>query len=120
MKPKFEPFLGRLIIEALPDDTEDYLKEMYGVGKDSKLALPDSVLSDKVPLSKGKIVAKSKHSFGERFEKWYGKDIAAEGRALGIGDIVYFVHNQSYSTDPEKKYHVISDEHIVGYTKVEA
>ena len=115
----FEPFLGRLTVEALPDDTEEYLKEMYGVSKNSLLALPEDVLSDRCPLSKGKIIKISQHSFGERFEKWYGKDIAEEGRSLKLGDTVYFIPNNTYSVDPKKKYHVISDEHIIGYIKVE-
>jgi len=115
----YKPFLGRLLIEAIEDDVEAYLKEEYGISKDSKLALPESYTDKyKCPVIKGKILEKSVHSFGEAFEKRYGKDMAEEGRALKPGDIVWFVHNQAYSLDRHNKYLQLNDEQILGYTKV--
>lgn len=130
----FIPFLGRIIVEAVEDDTQEYLKKTAGIAKDSPLAnmvfaegITDHhtgqfrALSKRglVPLTKGKIVFKSATSFGEYFEKHYGKDNAEEGRKLKIGDIVSFIENQTYKLDPEGKYFLLNDEHIVGYTKVE-
>lgn len=115
----FTPFLGRLIVEGIQEDTDAYLKEMYGVSKNSILAMPDSVLADKVPLCKGKIVKLGIATFGDRFEKWYGSDIAQEARTLKEGDIVYFVPNQTYKLDVKGKYHIVSDEHVMGYVKEE-
>ena len=120
MNQSFKPFLGRIIVEIIEGDYEQYMKEQYGVDKDSKIVLPN-IKELRVPIKQGKIVKISKNSFGERFEKWYGKDIANEGKALKEGDIVSFIENQTYGIDFEGKYHIISDEHIMGYiTKEEA
>lgn len=117
MQPNFEPFMGRIIVEVVEDDVESYLKEMYGVTKDSKLALPEEVLADKVPITKGKILKISKNSFGSRFKEVFGPDMANEGSTLEEGDLIYFVRNQTMSIDPKRKYHIVNDEHIVGYIK---
>lgn len=116
--PTISPFLGRIIVKAVYDDTETYLKELYGVSKDSLIQLPDEVVQNRVPLTKGIIVKLGKGSFGDRFRKWYGEDIANEGKNLKLGDKVYFVENQTYSLDVDKTFFIISDEHIMGYEKV--
>lgn len=116
MLENFKPFLGRLVVEIIEEDVEGYMKEKAGLSRDSLITVVmDSKLH--VPTTKGRILIKSDNSFGERFEKWYGKDIAEEGRKLQPGDIVKFVENQSYALDPEEKYHIVSDEHILGYYK---
>jgi len=118
----YKPFLGRIVVEALEDDTEEYMKKRMGISADSTLStLGFTVTTEayqaqyKCPLTRGRIIQISKNSFGERFAKWYGQDIADEGKKLKIGDIVTFIPNGSFCRDPEGKQHVVSDEQIVEY-----
>lgn len=114
----FTPFLGRLIVEALPDDIEEFTKEQYGLNKDSKIILSEAHITKyHVPLTRGIVRIISTNSFGERFSKWFGQDIADEGKNIEVGDIVVFQPTGSFTSDPLGKYHVIADEHVVGYIK---
>lgn len=112
----YQPFLGRLLIEAIEEDVDGYLRELYGMAKDSKLVLSDNLITGyKVPVTKGKIIKISDNSFGESFKRRYGEDMAKEGKKLKPGDIVWFVHNQAYQLDPRSKYLQLNDEQILGY-----
>lgn len=122
-----KPFLGRLILEALPDDTQAYLKTRMGLSEDS--ILKDLIIADgdrdertgefrttikagQVPLQKGKILDMAPDAFGKMFQDKYGTD-ARQG--IKIGDVVMFVPNQTYKLDAESKYHLIADDHIVAF-----
>ena len=117
----FKPFLGRLVIKTISSEAsvQNYLRKLSGFSEDSLLVLPETIGDrNRVPVTTGEIVLIGDKSFGERFEKWYGKDCAEEGKKLSIGDIVQFVENQTYKLDLEGNYYMISDEQILGYVKV--
>jgi len=117
--PNFKPFLGRIIVEAMHEDVEEHMKKQLGI-EGSRLTLPEEYKAKySVPLTKGRILLKSENSFGPRFEKIFGTEFAEEGRNLKVGDIVYFLPNQTFNMDPEGKIHEIADEHIMGYIKAE-
>jgi|SRR6185437_10333885 len=116
--PTFKPFLGRIIVEAIGNDTEQYLRKELGM-ENSVLALPENVINQgRVPITRGVIISKGDVSFGDRFEKFYGKDAADEGRSLQKGDIIQFVANQSQQLAHKSPYYIVSDEHILGYERV--
>lgn len=115
-----KPFLGRIKVEVIKEDVEEYLKKQWGVSEESKLIVSTAAYQDqhRVPWSKGKVLEIAPDAFGQRFENYYGKDGACEGRSnIKVGTIVYFVPMQTYKLDPQGKYHMINDEHIIGYSK---
>lgn len=112
------PFLGRAILEAIVEDVEAYMKEKSGVSRDSVLALPDAYKTKySIPLKKGKIIEMSPDFCGEKFRESCGSDTAYYKPALG--DVLWFVPNETYALDIEKKYHLINDSDIVAYEKAE-
>jgi hypothetical protein len=128
-----EPFLGRMVIEVIKEDSDEYLKKKLqsetGVSNEflNKLEIVrgDIVIDDKtgrevfkkttgkVPYSKGKIVKKSPDAFGKCFQDRYGDEM----QFPDIGDIVFFIPNQTYRIDVDDKYHLISDCDIVAFKK---
>lgn len=116
---QINPFLGRLVVEVLRDDTEDHLKAKMkaetNVSEDflKSIILPDSMKSKKTPISKGRVVKKSPDAFGKAFSDRYGDDMDFPKN----GDIVFFIPNESYKLDQEDKYHLIGDCDIVAFTK---
>jgi hypothetical protein len=110
--PSIEPFLGRLLIEIIEEDVEQYMKEKAGIKGESLIVLPDSFTeTHRVPLHRGTILKKAPDAFGEAFKKKMGGDI---GTVPEVGDLVYFVPNQTYPIDIDKKYHLLNDTDIVG------
>lgn len=108
-----EPFLGRLVLEVIQEDSEAYLRKTLGM-ENSVLAIPDMLTEGKnVPYTKGVIVKMAPDSFGERFKKNYGSD----GVLPTVGDTVLFVRNQGYNVDPKGQYQIIADEQIIGFYK---
>jgi hypothetical protein len=123
-----EPFLGRILLEVVKEDSNTYKKEQYGITENS--ALKDFVIMDgttdsetgefrakelhSVPYKKGKILKMAPDAYGAaRFQKYYG----TEGYVPKIGDTVLFIPNQSYKIDPADVYHIIADDHVIGYFK---
>lgn len=106
---KAEPFLGKIIVEIVTEDIEDYLKEIHGIGKSSLIVLPDTVKIGRMPLQKGKIVKKAQDAFGEAFRQRYGNDF----KEPKDGDVVWWIPNQSYKIDIYDKFHAITDQDIV-------
>lgn len=117
----FKPFLGRLIVRSIKESVEDFLKEEWGVSKDSKIQIVTEEYKSKyrVPVTAGQIVSVSKNAFGEAFSRRYGKDIAEEGKTLKPGDLVYFIYNQAFNVDPKSEYLELNDEQILGYDYLE-
>lgn len=110
-----KPFLGRALIEALHEDVEAYMKEKAGVSKDSIIQLPDSYKSKhSVPLKKGKIIETAPDFGGESFRNKCGDDV---GYVPKVGDIVWFVPNETFAVDIDRKYHLLNDCDIVGYER---
>lgn len=134
MSNKVIPFLGRMKIEILLEDTQEYLsKKTQAETNASKEFMDkfqivygeDRMQSDgstrfeavrKTKFSnKGRIVEMSNDCFGIAFKERFGSD----REYPKLGDVVYFVPNKSYQVDPENKYHIIDDCEIVGYIKAE-
>lgn len=118
---RFKPFLGRLVIKTIGTEqsVQNYLRKQAGLKEDSVLVLPETMSEkSRVPITTGEIVIIGDKSFGERFEKWYGKDCAEEGKTLKVGDIVQFVETQVNKLDLDGNYYEINDEQILGYIRV--
>ncbi len=124
-----EPFLGRLVLEAVEQDVSDYLADKSKLDKDSHLRksgfeiVAASVDAErggykvdkdlKVPLKKGKIIKAAPDAFGESFQKKYGAEVGK----LGVGDLVWFIPMQTYKLEPSGKYHIIGDEDVIAYER---
>jgi hypothetical protein len=109
------PFLGRCIIEALEEDVEGYMKEKAGISRSSLIALPETFIAgNRVPLKKGKILQVSSDFCGDNFRQKCGDDV---GDVPVEGDIVWFVPNETYALDIEKKYHLLNDCDIVAFER---
>lgn len=98
----------------------DYKRKQYGM-ENSIIQL--AVLEEDnltVPIQKGLILRKSTDAFGEQFKRRYGSDC----ETADVGDVVYFIKNQSYKCHVENVYHMIGDQEVMGVirekqTKVE-
>ena len=115
-----EPFLGRLLLEVEKDSAEQHLKDQYaksGVSREflDKFELPETVKQKNTQIHKGKIIKKAPDAFGQAFRDRYGDDM----RSPVIGDVVYFIENESYPLDPNKVFHLIGDCDIVAYRRGE-
>lgn len=137
-----EPFLGRLILEAIETDLATYINEKRGVNEKESPYLKNSgftviqaetVLdeyeqaksgksykiskSGSIPTKKGIVIKMSPDAFGSTFQSRYGEDV---GNTPKIGDTVMFIPGQSHRLDLEEKYHMISDEDVLAvYPKKE-
>ncbi len=114
----FEPFLGRIVIEMIREDTVEYMKKQYGMQADSPLALPEDLVKSggRVPYKKGRVVKMAKDTFGQRFKDRYGLD----GNFPQVGDVLVFIPFESFKLTNDDKYHLIADEDIVGFYKGES
>lgn len=112
-----EPFLGRLIVEVLRDSAEEHIKKQEEAKGVSREFLDQFEIvgtkGKKTQITKGKIVKMAPDAFGAMYKERYGED----GVKLNIGDVVYWIPNDSYRVDPNDEYHVISDCNIVMYEK---
>lgn len=117
-----EPFLGRMVLEIEVIDPETYKKQQYGLDKDSPLVLANGEFNEEagyvrvkqfnsVPYKKGKIIKMAPDCYGERFCRYYGNDV---GNYPKMGDVVWFIYQQSYILDPAGKYHMVCSDHIIG------
>lgn len=129
-----KPFCGHMVVEAVREDTAEYMKKKIGLKEDMHLAksgftiATGSVQVDeetgaqkwvhdsnvKVPLKKATILEMSPDCYGEVYKRKYGEDV---GRTPIVGDIVMFIPMQTYKLDPEGKYHLIADEDVFAYYK---
>jgi len=132
---KVKPFLGRLVIEIIKEDTREYLNK-----KDVADGLISQEFASKIeivrgenrvnpvtgqkyfehlkaykPTNRGKIVEMAPDCFGKHFQDRFEND----REYPELGDIVMFLPNKSYQVDAENKYHIIDDCEIIGYTKAE-
>lgn len=131
---KVKPFLGRMKVEVLFEDTKEYLDKkiaaetgvstefltkfqiQYGeqrLQKDGSEKF-EAVKARKV-INKGIIVEMSPDCFGKAFQDRFGSD----REYPELGDVVMFTPNKSYQTDPDNKYHIVDDCEVVGYIKAE-
>lgn len=110
-----KPFLGRALIEVINENTEQYLKKKMGM-ENSIIALPEMTTSKEVPIKKGVVLETAPDWYGEAFELKNGSDVGYKPQK---GDIVWFVPNETFACDPERKYHLLNDCDVVGYEKVE-
>jgi hypothetical protein len=111
-----KPFLGRIVIEIVRDAAEDHLKKQYestGVSKEflNQFQLAPNQKNRKTPISKGRILKMAPDAFGEAFKDRYGSDYEVPS----VGDVVYFIPNESYRLDPNDEYHLVGDCDIVAY-----
>lgn len=129
-----EPFIGRMVIETIKEDADEYLKEKMGSElnvsseflKKLELQTMDVQVDEhgrktyipvkkRVPISKGRIVKMAPDCFGECFVNKYG-DV---GYTPKLGDIVLFIANESYRIDSADQYHLVCDCDIQGFIKAE-
>lgn len=96
-----QEFTGRVERNEI---TGEYVRETV-----SKLG--KSIAENKVPLYRGKILDMAPDFCGARFQ-----DLNPDaGYTPTIGDIIWFVPNETMAIDPNKKYHLINDCDIVAY-----
>lgn len=111
-----KPFLGRMLLEAMDDDVENYMREKAGVAKDSKIILPDDYKQKHaVPIKKGKVIDMAPDAYGEAFINKYGN----VGEIPTVGSTVMFIPGQSYKVDLEGKYIMIGDEDVIAFYRGE-
>lgn len=130
-----EPFLGRMLLEVIQEDSDEFLKKKDSVETGVSKAFLDTLqivhgdmvtdeitgerkfkkASGKVPNTMGKIIKLAPDAFGEAFKTRYG-DV---GYVPEMGDTVMFIANDGYRVGVEGKYYIISDEGVVGYIKAE-
>lgn len=109
-----EPFNGRLIVKMIVEDVMEYKRKLYGM-KDSLIALPDTTEERlRVPFNKGTVISMAHDAFGEAYIRRFGK---CENPPK-VGDVVWFVPNQSMKIDLEDHYHGINDDDICFVTRV--
>jgi len=130
-----EPFLGRMLVEVIREDGDEYLKQKIAAEKDGKVSKEflekfqfvfgeDSVdpqtgekkfkrSTAKPGITKGRIVKMAPDCFGEAFQSRFGKDRDYPS----VGDIVIFTPNKSYQVDAENKFHIVDDCELVGFIK---
>lgn len=134
-----EPFLGRLIVKVIREDTNDIRKAK--AEKDAKATnkVSEEFLSKfdiqvgfeteidpqtgvkklvkregQMPVDKGIIIKKAPDVCGKAFKEKYGDDI---GYIPDIGDTVVFIPNGSTRLDQSDMYHTIGDNDIIAYIK---
>lgn len=131
---KIEPFLGRMIIKIVKENADEVMKKKYaetGVSSEFLNSLEivrgsdvvDDITGQRkfkkagtwVPYTKGKIIKKAPDTFGTIFKDRYGEDC----KTPDLGDIVYFITNETYRLDPNDEYHLINDCDIVAFEKGE-
>lgn len=129
-----EPFLGRMVIETIKEDSEDYLKKQMKkdmqvssefLNKLELVTMQEEIDPEtgrkkfvhakrRVPISKGKIIKMAPDCFGEAFVNKYGDGFYTPK----IGDVILFIPNESFKIDAEDKYHLVCDCDVIGYHKV--
>jgi hypothetical protein len=112
-----KPFLGRALIEAINEDVMGYMEEKMGVSKELKamgFQLPETVKKGTVPLKKGIILETAPDWYGEKFQTSNGTDV---GETPDVGDIVWFVPNETFAIDVDRKYHLLNDCDVVAYER---
>ncbi len=109
-----KPFLGRLLVEVIRDDAEDHLRKQYKM-ENSVLQLPETMTAKKLPVSKGRILEMAPDAFGRVFKERYGDEMECPA----IGDVVWFIPNESYRVDSRDTYHIVADQDIVAFEKGE-
>lgn len=113
-KEKTIPFLGRLVLEGLRDDVDDYRRKALKMSENSPIILPEMDWKARVPLKKGKIIDMAVDCFGLAFEHNYGADCAQFARKhIKCGTVVMFIPEGTYKVDAEGKYHIINDTGII-------
>jgi hypothetical protein len=117
-----KPFCGRMLIEAIKDDAMEHVKKQIHADTGASLEflknfeIADPKLKNKhTPITKGIIVDMAPDAFGKAFQDRYGDDMEYPV----LGDTVWFIANENYRVDSEGKYHLISDDGIVGFKRKE-
>lgn len=130
-----EPFLGRMIVEIVEENVEEYKKKLLqktaekkGVSSDflSKFEIVEGSINEEtgsfeihkqgsLPYRMGKVIDMAPDAYGIRYKQNYGSD----GKPPAIGDVLMFVPNQSYKIDAKGKYHIVGDEHVVAVYRQE-
>lgn len=134
MNNKVRPFLGRMKIEVLFEDTKEYLDKQLQAQTGASKEFMDKFqivygedrvdehgnkkfegVKSRKTVNRGKIVEMSPDCFGKAFQERFGSD----REYPTLGDVVIFTPNKSYQTNPDNKYHIVDDCEIVGYIKAE-
>jgi hypothetical protein len=126
------PFLGRLLIEAVQESVEEHIAKLYKLEQEApslkekgfQIVYGEDVMDketgdvkfkvkDKLrtPIKRGRIIKMAPDAFGELFIEKRGTDI---GETPSLGDIVWFIPNETYQIDKEGTYHFINDTDVVG------
>lgn len=131
---KVKPFLGRMKVEVIMEDTQAYMKEKIKAESGASAEFLDKfelvlgenkvdeygqskfeALKARKQINRGKIIEMSPDCFGKAFQERFGSDRDYPK----LGDIVMFVPNKSYQVDAENKYHIVDDCDVVGYVSSE-
>lgn len=133
-----KPLLGRAVIEAIQESSVEFLKdkmrerigaekfdaaqasgiildapeifrETYVDPHTGRTMLGKNVADNKVPLFRGKILDKAPDFWGVRFRE-NNPDAGPEPQ---IGEVVWFVPNETMAIDAARKYHLLNDCDIV-------
>lgn len=76
----------------------------------TKISTDKAKLDSGVPLKKAKIIWMAPDCYGEAFQSKNG-DV---GELPTVGDVVWFVPNETFAIDPERRYHLLNDCDVVG------
>lgn len=132
---KMHPFLGRMKVKIIIDDTKEYLDKKVtaetGVSSDFmkqfEVVYGEDVIDNatgqkkfqsvkgKKQVNKGTVIEMSPDCFGKSFQERYGND----REYPKLGDTVMFIPNKSCQIDAENQYHIVDENDIVGYIKAE-
>lgn len=132
---KMKPFLGRMKVEVIKEDTDKYFKKKDAIAtgvSEEFLNTLEIVRGDvyhdpntgkkefrkidrHVPINRGIIVEKSPDCFGKGFQEQFGE----LEEYPDVGDLVMFIPNSSYTLDLENRYHLVDDNKVIGYIKAE-
>lgn len=125
------PFLGRLLIEAVDTDVREHLEKLAKLDEAPSLKNagfqivnaeadidPETGVSKgykmksqlRTPIKRGRIIKMAEDSFGQWFMEKRGDDI---GIVPKLGDVVWFIPNETYQIDVHGKYHLVNDIDIV-------
>jgi hypothetical protein len=67
-------------------------------------------------LNRGRIIEVAP-DWGSLLKQKFSEYETGDWYMPGVGDIVWFVPNETFALDPEKKYHLINDTDIVAYER---
>lgn len=128
------PFLGKILVEAIIVKADAHLREQIrqerlqrgekiddemfnkiiianAVTEIDEYGRKSNVIKNDVraPIQKGRIITMAPDAFGQRFVEACGSDV---GETPKVGDIIYFIPNDTYRIDPAGRYHLVNDNQV--------